>query len=189
MFVNPTSQPPIISVISSQGRRGKKINKKSIMTALLNIDTTALAEAENAIRIVKIFREDGPWMSCEVVDMINKDEVMGGLAGPLGAVGEGLPVHGNIIRARTVELYPDQPDNNIFCPRIRRHKKVESQSHGEWNIFSCCSKPTTEQGHYRLQYNSATLRTSEGLVPLVRLQIVTEPTRRVPALILISDEP
>jgi hypothetical protein len=41
-------------------------------------------------------------MASEVVDMINKDEGHGiwGLAGLLGAVGEGLPVHGNIITSQ-----------------------------------------------------------------------------------------
>ena len=45
--------------------------------AALNMGTTALAEAENATRIIKIFGDDGPRMSQDVVDMIERDEVMG----------------------------------------------------------------------------------------------------------------
>jgi hypothetical protein len=45
--------------------------------AALNIGTIALAEAKNTTRVIEIFGEDGPRMSSEVVDMINKDEVMG----------------------------------------------------------------------------------------------------------------
>jgi hypothetical protein len=159
----------------------------------LNIGTTALAEGKNTTRIVKIFGEDGPRMSSEVVDMIKKNEVMGSgvLLDFLEQSEKDHPSTVPIITARIVELYSDQADNHIFCTRIRilYHKKVEAKSRRVGTSLPCCLKTTTRGGALSTTIQLSYFQNIREPGTLVRLQIGTAPTRRVPALILISDEP